>query len=365
MATRAIIQISEPTSDGKTTFRLFEVKQWPVCVGRALNNDLILIDPFVAPHHARIEQNENGYHIVALQTDNGVELENGEHIRADEQQVWQEGKLANIGQCRLSLFSEEASLAPEKSLSQASAQQAIKKAAAQISSDQALANAAAKSSEHTVTWQDSFKLVAMLLLVITGESFISNNPDVFVLNTLKTTGTFIAGLLAWALVWAILSKVFSGAMRYGAHFFAAVKAVVVMQLVLWLLHTAAFAFSIELLGQFDSILFILLLGWLLFKHLKIALSGNEHSGKRTEKLIQYGVVSLMLGAIALTLGVRYNTSGRITDGLYMTNFMPPSWRLHKAKSPEVLEQGMADLKARTDRQLAKDSSSDSDQESEE
>jgi pSer/pThr/pTyr-binding forkhead associated (FHA) protein len=362
MATRAIIQISEPISDGTTSSRLFEVKQWPVAIGRALDNDLILVDPFVAPHHARIEQTGDGFSIVALQTDNGVELESGEHIRADEQQPWQEGKLANIGQCRLSLFSEEASLAPEKSLSQASAQLALKKAAAQESSAQVTANS---KNPHAVTWQRGLKLIALLLLVITGESFISNNPDVFVLNTIKTAGTFIAGLLVWALVWAILSKVFSGAMRFGAHFFTAVKAVVVMQLVLWHLHIAAFAFSIEILGQFDSILFILLIGWLLVRHLKIALSGNEHTSQRTAKFVQYGVVSLTLGAIALSLGVRYNATGRLTDGLYLTNFMPPSWRLHKAKSPEVLEQGMAELKARTDRQLSKDTGGDSDQETEE
>ncbi len=362
MATRAIIQISEPISDGTTSSRLYEVKQWPVTIGRALDNDLILVDPFVAPHHARIEHAEDEYRIVALQTDNGVELESGEHIRADEQQAWQTGKLANIGQCRLSLFSEEASLAPEKSLSQASAQLALKKAAAQENSAQLTANS---KSENAVTWQRGLKLIAALLLVITGESFISNNPDVFVLNTLKTAGTFIAGLLVWALVWAILSKVFSGAMRFGAHFFTAVKAVIVMQLVLWHLHIAAFAFSIEILGQFDSILFILMLGWLLIRHLKIALSGNEHASKRTGKLVQYGVISLMLGAIALSLGVRYNATGRVTDGLYLSNFMPPSWRLHKAKSPEVLEQGMADLKARTDKLLAKDSGVDSDLETEE
>jgi FHA domain len=363
MATRAIIQISEPISDGITSSRLFEVKQWPVSIGRALDNDLVLIDPFVAPHHARIEQSESGFQIAVLQSDNGVELESGEHIRADEHQPWQEGKLANIGQCRLSLISEETSLAPEKSLSQANAQLALKKAAAQENSARVVANP--KQGEDIVTWQRGLKLISLLLLVITGESFISNNPDVFVLNTLKTAGTFIAGLLVWALVWAILSKVFSGVMRFGAHFFTAVKAVIVMQLVLWHLHIAAFAFSIEILAQFDSILFILMLGWLLVRHLKIALSGNEHASQRTVKLIQYGVVSLMLGAIALSLGVRYNATGRFTDGLYLSNFMPPSWRLHKAKPPEILEQGMAELKARTDKQLTKDSGGDSDQETEE
>jgi hypothetical protein len=74
MATRAIIQISEVISDGAVSSRVFEVKQWPVTIGRALDNDLILVDPFVAPHHARIEKTDESYKIVALQTDNGIEL---------------------------------------------------------------------------------------------------------------------------------------------------------------------------------------------------------------------------------------------------------------------------------------------------
>jgi hypothetical protein len=362
MATRAIIQISEPISDGLLTSRLFEVEHWPVTIGRALDNDLILLDPFVAPHHARIEKSDAGYQIVGLETNNGIELESGEQIRADEKQLWPEGKLANIGQSRLSLFSEEASLAPERSLAQAGVQQALKTAAVKRNSDQIIANA--KSSEFDVPWKKGLQLTALLLLAITGESFISNNPDTFVVATLKTAGMFIGALLAWSLVWGLLSKVFSGAVHFGAHFFTAVKAVIAMQIVLWVLHAAAFAFSIEILSQFDSILFIAMFAWLLIRHLKIALGSSENAPKRTAKLIQYGVVSLMLGAIALSVGVRYNATGRITDGLYMTTFMPPSWRLHKAKSPEVLEQGMAALKERTDKQLTQDIGTDSDQDSE-
>jgi hypothetical protein len=371
MATRAIIQISEPISEGVVSTRLFEVKQWPVTIGRALDNDLILIDPFVAPHHARVDHEAEGFRITALQTDNGIELESGEQLSADEQQDWHEGKAAHIGQVRLNLLSEAASLAPEQSLAQASAQNAVNKASAKTTSDQLLANAThAKSAEYVVPWQKGVQLTVFLLLALLGEGFISNNPDVFVLNTLKTTGSFIGGLLLWALIWGLLTKVFSGAVRFGAHFFTAVKAVIVVQLTLWVLHAAAFAFSIEILSQFDSILFILMLGWLLMRHLNIALGGSNKVGaeismKKTSKTIQYGVVSLVLGAIALSLGVRYNAANRFTDGLYLGTFMPPSWRLHAPKSPEVLYQGMAALKDRTDKQLVKDGTSEPDLDTEE
>jgi FHA domain len=371
MATRAIIRISEPTADDSLSTRLYEIKQWPVTIGRALDNDLILTDPFVAPHHARVDQEGDAFRITALQTDNGIELESGEQLRADEQQAWQEGKSAHIGQVRLNLVSEATSLAPEQSLAQASALNASKKATEKTTSDQRLASAhQAKSAEYAVPWQKGLQLMAFLLLALTGEGFISHNPDVFVLNTLKTAGSFIGGLLLWSLVWGLLTKVFSGSVRFGAHFFTAVKAVIVMQLTLWVLHAAAFAFSIEMLSQFDSILFIFMLGWLLMRHLNIALGGSDKTGiegssKRTTKLIQYGVVSLMLGAIALSLVVRYNATGRFTDGLYLGTFMPPSWRLHKAKAPEVLDQGMAALKERTDKLLVKDGTSDADLDTEE
>jgi Inner membrane component of T3SS, cytoplasmic domain len=346
MATRAIIYISEPQP------RIFEVKQWPVTIGRALDNDLILIDEFVAPHHARIDHEDNAYQLTALQTTNGIALENGLLIKADQTQEWHEGLVANVGQVRLRLLSEALALAPEKLLPQAIAPASLVKATT-------------PPPELAVSWKQGAQLMACLFLIMAGEGFITNNPDSFVMNTLKTAGTFIAGLLLWSLLWGLLSKVFSGAVKFAAHFFTTVKAVIATQIVVWVLHGTAFALSIEFLSQFDSILFIVAFGWLISRHLKIALGETQTTSKRTSKLIQYGIVSLVLGAIALQLGLRYSATGRVTEGLYMSTFMPPSWRMHKAKHPEVLEQGMAALKERTDKQLVKDGSADLDQDTEE
>jgi hypothetical protein len=346
MATRAIIYISEPQA------RIYEVKQWPVTIGRALDNDLILIDEFVAPHHARIDHEDSIYKLTALQTNNGIALENGLQISADETQDWQEGVVASLGQVRLRLLSDVAALTPEKPLPQ-------------IITPATQPKPTSQAPEFTIPWSRAAQLMVGLLLIIAGEGFIMNNPDSFVVNTLKTAGTFIAGLLLWSLLWGLLSKVFSGAVKFLPHFFTTVKVVIATQIAVWVLHATAFALSIEFLSQFDWIVFIVAFGWLISQHLKIALGETQTTSKRTSKLIQYGVVSLVLGAITLQLGLRYSATGRITEGLYMSTFMPPSWRMHKAKHPEVLDQGMAALKERTDKLLIKDGSADSDQDTEE
>lgn len=51
------------------------VEQFPFTIGRALDNDLILSDPTVSPHHLRIDRNQEGVLILQnLSSENGTRL---------------------------------------------------------------------------------------------------------------------------------------------------------------------------------------------------------------------------------------------------------------------------------------------------
>jgi FHA domain len=348
MATLALIKVLQGETPTSSISSQFEVRGWPVTVGRALTNDIVLTDPFTAPFHLRIEQSDAGYVVHALETNNGAMLDTS-LIKAGEQGLWPSNAPVTLGHTRLNLIDDVAGRTPEQLLLTAAEKASKEKIAHLVKSP-------------PILWSSYISSLIVLVLVLIGEGFLSNNPDVFVVNTLKMIGTVIGGLVLWALAWGLVTKVFSGAVRFGEHFLIAVKTVAVTNLVLWHLHAAAFAFSFDLLGQFDSVIFILMLGWLISRHVKIALRGD--ASHRTTVLARNGALVLTLAAVTLMLGVRYNTSGRITDGIYMSTFMPPSWRLHAAKSPEVLDAGMATLKIKTDKQLATDGQ-DSDTDSEE
>ena len=50
------------------------VAQWPLRIGRALDNDLVLSDPHVAAHHLHIASTETGLQLHVDETRNGVQL---------------------------------------------------------------------------------------------------------------------------------------------------------------------------------------------------------------------------------------------------------------------------------------------------
>ena len=59
------------------------VTAWPLRIGRALDNDLVLADPHVAPHHLQVAVAEGGVRLVVGDTRNGVQF-GTLRLRSDE-----------------------------------------------------------------------------------------------------------------------------------------------------------------------------------------------------------------------------------------------------------------------------------------
>ena len=91
------------------------VHAWPLTLGRALDNDVVLSDPHVAAQHLRVEAVERGLDLVAGATANGVQA-NTARLRAGERMTLPlQGEPAEItaGRTRLRLRLPEHTLAPE------------------------------------------------------------------------------------------------------------------------------------------------------------------------------------------------------------------------------------------------------------
>jgi FHA domain len=361
MAALAILQITEAIEGGGFSQRQVEVRQWPIHIGRALDNDVIVSDPFMAPHHATLSQEGEQFSIAVLQTSNGVMLADGKTLLALEKSTFLPNEAALFGQTRITLLDDASSRLPEHIRTQEPISSANTASAA--SRKKAGAANALRPAAAATSLSAGIALIAALLLMFVADGFVSHNPENFLLNTAKTIATYVGVFLLWSLAWGLLSKVFSGDVRFMPHFFTVVKTAIVLQLVLWHLHILAFAFSWPLLSQFDSVITLAAFGWLISRHLKIALDIDK-TDTRNNRWIQTSVLSLVVAATALTLGMRYSSSGRITDGLYLTTFLPTSWRLHNAEPPSVLDAGMAGLKQKVDRHVG-DETIDTDAESDE
>ena len=67
------------------------VAAWPVSAGRALDNDIVLDDAYIAAHHFRIDADERGVYVQVGETVNG--------LRADGRQL-ASGERAVVGDMR-------------------------------------------------------------------------------------------------------------------------------------------------------------------------------------------------------------------------------------------------------------------------
>ena len=75
----ALIEVQE--RDGRVS-RAISVHRWPLSLGRALDNDVVIDDPFVAAHHAVLDLNEEGELMLSVgESINGVTVGRERHAR--------------------------------------------------------------------------------------------------------------------------------------------------------------------------------------------------------------------------------------------------------------------------------------------
>jgi hypothetical protein len=114
MAALALLEVLE--RDGRVR-RVLEVQRWPVTIGRALDNDLVLDDPHVAPHHARLELDEAGIaQLEALPSVNGAWIGTRRLAGGARAALWGTGRSFTLGVTRLRLLLAGDPLAPERVL---------------------------------------------------------------------------------------------------------------------------------------------------------------------------------------------------------------------------------------------------------
>lgn len=88
-----------------------KLEQFPVTLGRALDNDIILSDGSVSPHHLRIEQEESGeLYLHNLSEENGTSM-NGHKVGSQRALLPVPSRLL-LGSRRVNVMSSETAVAP-------------------------------------------------------------------------------------------------------------------------------------------------------------------------------------------------------------------------------------------------------------
>ena len=305
------------------------ITRWPVTVGRALDCDLVLDDPFVAPRHLRIDRTVDEHRTVqveVLETRNGARLQRKRHAQG-ERFDWPGGTPIDLGHTHITLRLADAPIADEQALPEFPWRTVGTTAALVV-----LVGAAAMAS----SWLESRD----------SSQYLKSLPSVLLMLLLV--------LSAWSGLWAVANKMFAGRLQFWRHVRIACTVYLASEGLRLVANLAAFSFSLEALSQFASVLGVLVLAWALYAHLATVLP-------RRRAGLAWTVAAVVALGVPAWLGAQWLNRMRLTNEMYMSSLFPPSLRVAPAAPVDQLLQDAEALRAKLDRRLKDDGLADEDE----
>ena len=305
------------------------ITRWPVTVGRALDCDLVLDDPFVAPRHLRIDRTVDEHRTVqvdVLETRNGARLQRKRHAQG-ERFDWPGGTPIDLGHTHITLRLADGPIADEQALPEFP-WRTVGTTAALV----ALVGAAAVAS----SWLESRD----------SSQYLKSLPSVLLMLLLVMS--------AWSGLWAVANKMFAGRLQFWRHVRIACTVYLASEALRLVANLAAFSFSLEALSQFASVLGVLVLAWALYAHLATVLP-------RRRVGLAWTVAAVVMLGVPAWLGAQWLNRMRLTNEMYMSSLFPPSLRVAPTAPVDQLLQDAEALRAKLDRRLKDDGLADEDE----
>lgn len=298
------------------------VRSWPLRIGRAFDNDIVLTDPHLAAHHLHIEREAHGGLTLHSgpsmngMTAAGRRLPGGASMPLPEAG----GALELVaGRTRLRLRLAATGLAPELPL--------------------------AGVATRPVRALPSALLGALLVAAVTGNAYLDSDADTLVRAAGNALLVAFTAAAVWCGAWALLSKTITRQSHFGWHLRVFVIAMLALLGAALLPGLLAFAFSWPALTEFGFVASYAIGATALYCHLL----GLEPVRPR---LVRAVVATGAIVGVALTLWFNLQRTSRLGDELYMTHLFPPALRLARPLPVDRFVEGMAPLQALLDRKAA-------------
>lgn len=319
----ALIELLE--RDGRTG-RTVDVHHWPLTLGRALDNSVVLDDPHVAASHATLAPDADGRLVLSVgASDNGV-LVDGTRLAAGQQQVLAPGgALLQLGSVRLRLRLRGEVLAPERRM----VFTALNPAAIAVQA-------------------------AALFMLVMARHWVSLDPGADFTAWLRLLLALPLAIVGWCGAWALVSKLFQHRFDFWGHLRLVLPWLLAVELVEAVMPQLAASLSWPLLWQLSAPVTVVLLALMLRAQLAhvLPLHGRVVTATVATLAMGYGVVSLAL---------QHRSTDRFTRAPYMSTLPLPALRLSGAVPPQTLVESMAPLReqlARRVRQAKDDDAGD-------
>jgi hypothetical protein len=286
-------------------------------VGRAFDNDVVIDDPHVAPHHLRIYRGEDGELVAEdLGTMNGLYPEHGAH-RAPRLALAREPGI-RIGRTILRVHDAAHPVAPEKILTPPRAH---------------------------ATWAGGLGAGLLLMLLALQWLNLTAQPSANAIF-LPLLG-FITVLTLWTGLWAVLSRVFFGQARFALQLRIAVTACIALVLWDYFTESASFAFAWRDMSEYAGLGAWAVLGAACYGHLHAI-------GPRHMRAAMGLVVALIVAGALLQYFGRSETRKLIGQRATLGDLRPPSFRLQPLASADEFFRKAEGAKAKVDKARQKE-----------
>lgn len=310
----ALIELTE--RDGRHV-RLVDVHAWPVSVGRALDNDIVVDDVHVAARHALLQPGSDGRVVLqVLDTRNGVLLGRRRVPALHSEVLPQAGALLQLGATQLRLRLPGEDLPAEKPLP-------------------SLGRGGA-----AMPWLAGAGFLATELF----GHWVGLDPGADWSAWLPTLVGLPAAVILWSAAWALLSKLFRHRFDFGGHLRIALPWLLAIGLVgsLWPQLTAMLSASGA--WHLTSPLQALLLALMIRSHMTLALPMQPRT-------ISWAVAACTLTAAGISLANTWRATDSLHNMPYMSTLPMPALRLAGTVPAATLVQDMAGLKPRLEQRV--------------
>ena len=305
----ALIEIQE--RDGRVS-RCISVRRWPLSLGRALDNDVVIDDPHVAAHHAVLEPNEQGELMLSVgDTLNGVMVGAERHAAHTQQALPATGTTLQLGAVKLRLRLPAETLAAEKPM----------------------------PAVASTGLAPPLLAGALLMLLALAEHWAALDPGADTTAWLPIAVGVPLALAGWCGLWALVSKLFQHRFDFSGHLRIVLPWLLAIELVGVVLPHVAAALGWSWLWRAQAPLQALLGLLLLRAHLTQLLPS---SGRTVTAVL--ATAAVVGSAIALTLTQR--ATDRYSRPAYMSTLPLAGLNLSGTAPSATLVQELAPLAER-------------------
>ena len=311
MGALALLEVLDRDGQVRQALR---VEGWPLAIGRALDNDLVLSDPYVAPHHLRIEQDDAGLALQVGESRNGV---------ATGLRRWRSGE-------RITLLAD--AVVPEFSIGRTRLR--LRLAEHALAAELPLAVAPARGRQLGLMLVVTLMVLAGLLFT----TYLDTDPDGLARGVAGMLLATVVGAALWCGLWALMSKTFTRQSRFGWHLRVFLIASLALMVVDALPKLVAFAMSWPMLGQFAFLASYAVAAAALYFHLLAVEPARP-------RLMRGVAVTAWVTGVAMTLWFNQQRNDHFGEELYMTHLFPPSLRLARPLPVDRFVDGAAALQA--------------------